>query len=84
MIPLHRAPDRHRWRQYFGHGWRRCAGAPERAVYGCNQARELIDSDAVFLDVTPYNTSDQARINFLGYAYLAHIPTQALAFTAYG
>jgi hypothetical protein len=59
-------------------------GAPKRAVYGCNQARELIDSDAVFRDITLYDTRDQAQINFLGCAFLAHIPNQAFAFTTYG
>ena len=49
-------------------------------MYGCNQACELIDSDAVFLEITPYNTRDQARINFPGCAFLAHIPNQAVAF----
>jgi hypothetical protein len=40
----------------------------------------LIDSDAVFRDITPYNTRDQARINLLGCAFLAHIPKPGVCF----
>ena len=74
MVLLHRAPDRDRRRQRFRRQRRRSAQPTECRVYGCDQTRELIDSDAVFRDITLDDTRDQARINFLGCAFLAHIP----------
>ena len=53
-------------------------------MYGCNQARELIDSDSVFRDITLDDTRNQARINFLGCGFPTHIRNQAFAFMAYG
>lgn len=72
MVSLHRAPDRDRRRQYFCLG-RRAAGAAERTVYDCDETCELIDSDAVFCDITLDDARDQAAIDGQRCVFLGHI-----------
>ena len=42
-------------------------------MYGCNQARELIDSDAVFRNVTADDMRDQAGIELVSRLFLGHV-----------
>jgi hypothetical protein len=72
MILLHRASDRDRRRRRFRCQRRRSSEA-EGLIYGCNQARELIDSDLIFGNITPNDMRDQAGIHLLRRAFLSHI-----------
>ena len=65
MLVLHRSPDRHRRCQHFRQGRRRVSPeATERAVYRCNQPRELIDTDTALRDITTDDLGDQAGSTF--------------------
>ena len=73
MVLLHRAPDRDRRRQRFRRQRRHSAEPTECLVYGCDQTRELIDSDRVFRKITLDDMRDQAAIDLLRPVFLNHI-----------
>jgi hypothetical protein len=79
MVLLYGSPDRHRRGQRVRHGRRRChADIAERAVNGCNEARELIGSDLVFHEITANDCDQEAAIYLLHGAFVGHIPTKRL------
>ena len=68
MVWLHRSPDRHRRRRFLRRQCGRCrirAEAAQCLMHRRNQSLKLIDSDAVFGDITADDLGNQVRIDVL-------------------
>ena len=73
VVGLYRSPDRDRRCQRTRRGRPRAiAEAAEGAMHHRNQAPDLIDTDAIFRDITTDDLRNQARIDLLPTAVIGH------------
>jgi hypothetical protein len=76
MVGLHRSPDRHCRRQFLRRQGGRCRIRAESAqclMHRRNQSPELVNSNAVFANITADDLGNQVRIDVLRTAVFSHI-----------